>query len=218
MPGVTPSLRGHAWIRCQNRGISSRGLAVQWASGGKACCMHTLRHEACIGARQFRYQLLHFGFSLVIYLYIVSIVYNIGELYSVLCGDLNGKEIQKRGDIYIYVCIWIADSICCRVETSKTLQSNYTPIKINFKSISLWKLVKEKVKRRRHSEWQLEMRDRRGTKALPSPRAVRQNHKQRVLLEAAAAPNRRWVSRESRDGCSQITCTCVSRKQCLQQN
>ena len=28
------------------------------------------------------------------------------ELYSVLCGDLNGKEIQKRGDI----CIHIADS------------------------------------------------------------------------------------------------------------
>ena len=22
-----------------------------------------------------------------------------------LCGDLNGKEIQKRGDIYIYVCV-----------------------------------------------------------------------------------------------------------------
>ena len=62
------------------------------------------------------------------------------------------------------------------------------------------------------------MRDRRWTKALSSPCAVRQNHKQWVLLEAAAVPNWRWVSRESKDECSQITCTCVSRKQCLQQN
>ena len=36
---------------------------------------------------------------------------------SVLCGDLNGKEIQKRGDI----CICIADSLCCTVETNTTL-------------------------------------------------------------------------------------------------
>ena len=28
---------------------------------------------------------------------------------SVLCGDLNGKEIQKRGDI----CICISDSLHC---------------------------------------------------------------------------------------------------------
>ena len=38
-------------IRCQSRGISSHGLAVEWVSDGKACCMHTLRHEARIGAR-----------------------------------------------------------------------------------------------------------------------------------------------------------------------
>ena len=25
--------------------------------------------------------------------------FSTGELYSVICGDLNGKEIQKRGDI-----------------------------------------------------------------------------------------------------------------------
>ena len=25
------------------------------------------------------------------------------ELYSMLCGDLNGKEIQKRRDMYAYV-------------------------------------------------------------------------------------------------------------------
>ena len=37
--------------------------------------------------------------------------------WMVLCGDLNGKEIQKRGDIYI--CI--ADSFGCTVETNTTL-------------------------------------------------------------------------------------------------
>ena len=35
------------------------------------------------------------------------------ELYLMHCGDLNGKEIQKGGDI----CIHIADSIYCTVET-----------------------------------------------------------------------------------------------------
>ena len=39
------------------------------------------------------------------------------ELCSVLCGDLNGKEIQKRGD----VCIQIADSLCCTAENNITL-------------------------------------------------------------------------------------------------
>ena len=43
------------------------------------------------------------------------------------CGDLNGKEIQKRVDI----CIYITDSLCCTVETNTTLSINYTPIKIN---------------------------------------------------------------------------------------
>ena len=41
----------------------------------------------------------------------------INQNYSMLCGDLNGKEIQKRGDI----CICIADSLCCTVETNMTL-------------------------------------------------------------------------------------------------
>ena len=36
------------------------------------------------------------------------------ELYSVLCGDLNGKEIQKGGDMYI--CM--AGSFCSTVETA----------------------------------------------------------------------------------------------------
>ena len=46
-----------------------------------------------------------------------------------LCGDLNGKEIQKRGDI----CIHIADSLCCTAETNTTLHSNYIPIRFFFK-------------------------------------------------------------------------------------
>ena len=40
------------------------------------------------------------------------------------CGDLNGKEIQKRGDTHIQR----ADSLCCTAETNTTLESNYTPI------------------------------------------------------------------------------------------
>ena len=37
--------------------------------------------------------------------------------YSMLCGDLNGKEIQKGGD----KCKCIADSLCCKAETYTTL-------------------------------------------------------------------------------------------------
>ena len=36
---------------------------------------------------------------------------------SVFCSDLNGKEIQKIGDI----CICTADSLCCTAETDTTL-------------------------------------------------------------------------------------------------
>ena len=43
-----------------------------------------------------------------------------------LCGNLNGKEVQKRGDIYLY----LAESLCCTEETN--IVSNYTPIKIDF--------------------------------------------------------------------------------------
>ena len=43
-----------------------------------------------------------------------------------LCGDLNAKEIQKRGDIWI----GMADSPDCIAEMNTTLSSNYTPIKI----------------------------------------------------------------------------------------
>ena len=45
-----------------------------------------------------------------------------------LSGDLNGEEILKKkgGDI----CLRRADSLCCTVEANTTLQSNYTPIKI----------------------------------------------------------------------------------------
>ena len=44
-----------------------------------------------------------------------NLLYRTGT--SVLCGDLNGKEIQKRGDTYLN----IADSLCCTAETNATL-------------------------------------------------------------------------------------------------
>ena len=43
------------------------------------------------------------------------------ELYSELCGDLSGKEIQKGG----YICIHAVDSFCCIVEMNTILQSSY---------------------------------------------------------------------------------------------
>ena len=52
-----------------------------------------------------------------------------------LCGDSNGKEIQKRRDICIHT---MADSLHCTVETNTTLWRNYTPIKINLKKESGW--------------------------------------------------------------------------------
>ena len=45
-----------------------------------------------------------------------------------LCGDLNEKEIQERGDI----CVRRADSLCCTAGTNTTLESNYVPPKNNF--------------------------------------------------------------------------------------
>ena len=42
-----------------------------------------------------------------------------------LCGDLNRKEIQKSGEIYmcvyVCVCVCIADLFYCAVETNTTL-------------------------------------------------------------------------------------------------
>ena len=40
-----------------------------------------------------------------------------GELYSVLCGDLDEREIQKGGDM----CIHMAGSLHCAAEASITL-------------------------------------------------------------------------------------------------
>ena len=46
-----------------------------------------------------------------------NLPYNTGNPTSGLCGNLNGKEIQNRGDMYIHT----ADSLCCTVETNRTL-------------------------------------------------------------------------------------------------
>jgi len=37
---------------------------------------------------------------------------------------------SKKEGIYIYIHIYIADSLCCMAETNMTLYSNYDPIKI----------------------------------------------------------------------------------------
>ena len=47
------------------------------------------------------------------------------NLYSVLFGDLNGKEIQKRGDM----CICTVDSLCCTVETDNTVKQLWVVVK-----------------------------------------------------------------------------------------
>ena len=49
------------------------------------------------------------------------------DLYSVVYDELNGKEIQKRGDI----CTRIAGSFFCAAETNTTLSSSYAPVKLN---------------------------------------------------------------------------------------
>ena len=37
--------------------------------------------------------------------------------HLVLCGNLNGREVQKAGDI----CMCMADSFCCAAEANTTL-------------------------------------------------------------------------------------------------
>ena len=53
------------------------------------------------------------------------------DLSLVLCGDLNGEEIQRRGD----KCVRMNGSLCCAEETDTAVSSNYTPI---LKSTSLF--------------------------------------------------------------------------------
>ena len=45
-----------------------------------------------------------------------NLLYSTGN-YSVLCDNLNAKEIKKRGDM----CMHIADSLYCTAETNTTL-------------------------------------------------------------------------------------------------
>ena len=59
-----------------------------------------------------------------------------------LCVDIKRKEIPKKGDL----CIYIAD-LLCYIENNTTLESNYTPIKINLKI----QKKKSKIKSKDHS-------------------------------------------------------------------
>ena len=45
-----------------------------------------------------------------------NLLYSTGD-YPALPGDLNGKEIQNRGEI----CVHVAGSFCCMVETDTKL-------------------------------------------------------------------------------------------------
>ena len=54
-----------------------------------------------------------------------------------LCGDLNRKEIQNRGDIYIHM----ADSLCYTVETNNTVKQLYS--NKSFKKIKNFKINKK---------------------------------------------------------------------------
>ena len=51
-----------------------------------------------------------------------------GTLLNVL-WYLNGKETPPKGDM----CTCVVDLLCYTAETNATLQSNHTPIKINFR-------------------------------------------------------------------------------------
>ena len=51
------------------------------------------------------------------------------KLNSVLYGDLNGKEIQKRGDI----CIHMTGSLCCTAENNNIVNQLYSNKKLILK-------------------------------------------------------------------------------------
>ena len=44
------------------------------------------------------------------------------EFYSVFCGNVNRKELQKREDL----CICVADSLCCIAETNNVVKQSYS--------------------------------------------------------------------------------------------
>ena len=48
------------------------------------------------------------------------------KIDSILHGDLNGKEIQKRGDIDKSIC----DSLCHTALTNTISSSNYSPTNV----------------------------------------------------------------------------------------
>ena len=64
------------------------------------------------------------------------------ELHSMFCGNLNGKEIQKRD-----VCIHTTNSLCSPVEINTILYSTYALIKIIYivmrAKLRLYKKLKE---------------------------------------------------------------------------
>ena len=57
------------------------------------------------------------------------------------CGDLNGKEIQGRGDI----CIHMADLLCCTAELTQHCKA--TILQLKKKSYSICKKKEKRLER-----------------------------------------------------------------------
>ena len=56
------------------------------------------------------------------------------ELYSILCNDLYGKRVWKRGDM----CICVTDSLCCTSESNTTLWIKYACMLSCFRPVRLF--------------------------------------------------------------------------------
>ena len=65
------------------------------------------------------------------------------ELFSILCGSLDGRRIWGRMD----TCMCKAESLYCSPETIKTLLNGYTPIQM----FLVLKKLKIKFKKRENS-------------------------------------------------------------------
>ena len=75
--------------------------------------MHGLSMSKFLGRNR---KPIYLGVDLIFFLCLVfflCLFFSNRELYSMICGELNGKETQKRRD----VCTRMADTLCCMAET-----------------------------------------------------------------------------------------------------
>ena len=99
---------------------TSRIKEIHFSVDGRLSCFHVIAIvDSAMNAGE------HVSFGIMVfsrYLPSSGIAGFNGELrehYSMLCDNLNKKKIQKRGDILI--CICMADSLRCTVDTNMTL-------------------------------------------------------------------------------------------------